>query len=147
MAIIYQRVCIYNSVKFSNDLTAVHRGSRHDQCLVRERFFLFLLNLTTPTRRAMSRDEDKYPDAEKFRPERHFTPDGSLIAGSILNDPLFGFGRRICEAFLNERQGTKLLTKDRSRTVCCRVNVVGCHCFYPCNFSYTEGERARWPRN
>jgi cytochrome P450 len=45
----------------------------------------------------MSRDEEKYSDADKFRPERHFTPDGSLSSDSILNDPIFGFGRRICE--------------------------------------------------
>jgi len=44
----------------------------------------------------MSRDEEKYPDPDEFRPERYFTPDGSLSSGSILNDPFFGFGRRIC---------------------------------------------------
>jgi len=71
--------------------------------------FLFLLNLTTPTYRAMSRDEDKYPDAEEFRPERHFAPDGSLISGSILNDPLFGFGRRICEAFPQRKTRNEII--------------------------------------
>lgn len=50
--------------------------------------------------RAMSRDEEKFPNAHEFRPERHFTPDGSLRSDTILNDPLFGFGRRICEAHL-----------------------------------------------
>lgn len=62
-------------------------------------FLVFVLNLTTTIYRAMSRDEEKYPDPDEFRPERFFTPDGSLSSGSILNDPVFGFGRRICEHF------------------------------------------------
>ncbi|KAG2150439.1 cytochrome P450 [Suillus clintonianus] len=45
---------------------------------------------------AMSRDEEKYPDPDEFRPERHFGSDGSLNSGSITNSPVFGFGRRIC---------------------------------------------------
>ncbi|KAG1751639.1 cytochrome P450 [Suillus paluster] len=45
---------------------------------------------------AMSRDEEKYPDPDEFRPERHFDSDGSLISDSIPTSPLFGFGRRIC---------------------------------------------------
>ncbi|KAG1742639.1 cytochrome P450 [Suillus paluster] len=44
---------------------------------------------------AMSRDEEKYPDPDEFRPERHFAPDGSLLSDLIMNNPLFGLGRRI----------------------------------------------------
>lgn len=45
---------------------------------------------------AMSRDEEKYPDPDEFRPERHFGSDRLLISDSIPTNPLFGFGRRIC---------------------------------------------------
>ncbi|KAG1753030.1 cytochrome P450 [Suillus lakei] len=45
---------------------------------------------------AMSRDEEKYPDPDGFRPGSHIGSDGSLIADSITNSSIFGFGRRIC---------------------------------------------------
>ncbi|KAF9225697.1 cytochrome P450 [Gyrodon lividus] len=46
-------------------------------------------------RRAISRDETRYPNAEQFIPERFFTPEGTLND----DDPaqfIFGYGRRIC---------------------------------------------------
>ncbi|KIJ07216.1 hypothetical protein PAXINDRAFT_90779, partial [Paxillus involutus ATCC 200175] len=47
------------------------------------------------TNMAMSRDEARYPNAERFIPERFLTADGTLTD----DDPaeyIFGFGRRIC---------------------------------------------------
>lgn len=47
------------------------------------------------SRRAMSRDEARYPDAEKFVPERFLDAEGRLTD----DDPgefIFGFGRRRC---------------------------------------------------
>ncbi|KAG1892239.1 cytochrome P450 [Suillus subluteus] len=45
---------------------------------------------------AINRDEEKYPEPDEFRPERHFATDGSLLSDSISNDIVFGLGRRIC---------------------------------------------------
>ncbi|KAH7884762.1 cytochrome P450 [Phlebopus sp. FC_14] len=46
---------------------------------------------------AMSRDEDKFTDAEEFKPERFLTEDGKLLAeSSVSSNPIFGLGRRIC---------------------------------------------------
>ncbi|KAG1742522.1 cytochrome P450 [Suillus lakei] len=53
---------------------------------------------------AIGRDEEKYPDPDEFRPERHFATDGSLLSDSISDNPMFGLGRRICEASSNEGQ-------------------------------------------
>ena len=47
------------------------------------------------SRRAMSRDEARYPDANKFMPERFLNTDGMLIDDNLA-DFIFGFGRRIC---------------------------------------------------
>ena len=46
-------------------------------------------------RRAMSRDETRYPDPENFIPERFLTSEGMLI-GDDPTDFIFGFGRRRC---------------------------------------------------
>jgi len=43
----------------------------------------------------MSRDESRYPEPEKFKPERFLTADGEFNPDA--NDPcefVFGFGRR-----------------------------------------------------
>ncbi|KAG2153366.1 cytochrome P450 [Suillus clintonianus] len=45
---------------------------------------------------AINQDEEKYPDPDEFRPERHFATDGSLLSDSISDSPVFGYGRRIC---------------------------------------------------
>ncbi|KAG2148907.1 cytochrome P450 [Suillus clintonianus] len=44
---------------------------------------------------SLSRDEDVYPDAERFDPTRHLTADGKL-KGSFVNHFAFGHGRRTC---------------------------------------------------
>ncbi|KAF8139501.1 cytochrome P450 [Mycena galopus ATCC 62051] len=43
---------------------------------------------------AMTRDESKYPEPERFNPDRFFTADGKLNDDSVVLT--FGFGRRIC---------------------------------------------------
>lgn len=43
----------------------------------------------------MSRNEEKFPDANEFIPERFLNEDGSLKPSDI-NSIAFGFGRRIC---------------------------------------------------
>ncbi|KAH7920036.1 cytochrome P450 [Leucogyrophana mollusca] len=43
---------------------------------------------------AMSRNEAKYPDPSKFKPERFLTPEGTLTGETATFG--FGFGRRIC---------------------------------------------------
>lgn len=43
----------------------------------------------------MSRDEQRYPEPELFKPERFLTPDGKL--DPLAHDPfdfVFGYGRR-----------------------------------------------------
>ena len=45
--------------------------------------------------RAMAHDESKYPNADKFIPERFINDDGSLRPNNIEN-VMFGFGRRMC---------------------------------------------------
>ncbi|KAL4062900.1 cytochrome P450 [Scleroderma citrinum] len=46
---------------------------------------------------AMNRDEDKFDEADEFKPERFLTEDGKLVANSTLSsNPIFGLGRRIC---------------------------------------------------
>lgn len=45
---------------------------------------------------AINRDEEKYPDPDEFRPERHFATDGSLLSDLISDNVAFGLGRRIC---------------------------------------------------
>ncbi|KAG2042217.1 cytochrome P450 [Suillus americanus] len=45
---------------------------------------------------AINLDEEKYPEPDEFRPERHFATDGSLLSDSISNNIVFGLGRRIC---------------------------------------------------
>ncbi|KIJ62887.1 hypothetical protein HYDPIDRAFT_30029 [Hydnomerulius pinastri MD-312] len=46
---------------------------------------------------AMGRDEDKFTDAEDFKPERFLSEDGKLLADSAISgNPIFGLGRRIC---------------------------------------------------
>ncbi|KAF9243461.1 cytochrome P450 [Melanogaster broomeanus] len=42
----------------------------------------------------MSHDADKYPDPDKFKPERFLLPDGSLTDDTV--SVVFGWGRRIC---------------------------------------------------
>ena len=44
--------------------------------------------------RAMTRDETRYPDAEKFIPERFLDTDGMLTDDKV--EFVFGFGRRVC---------------------------------------------------
>ena len=47
--------------------------------------------------RAMSRDENDYPDPDQFNPERFMSVDGDL--NTNVRDPetfAFGFGRRVC---------------------------------------------------
>ncbi|KAG1742276.1 cytochrome P450 [Suillus paluster] len=44
---------------------------------------------------ALSRDEDTYPDAARFDPDRHLTADGQL-KDNFVNHFAFGHGRRIC---------------------------------------------------
>ncbi|KAF9238522.1 cytochrome P450 [Melanogaster broomeanus] len=48
---------------------------------------------------AMSRDSDKYCDAEEFKPERHFADDVAT-APSPTQDPVFGIGRRTFTSIL-----------------------------------------------
>ncbi|KAF8139519.1 cytochrome P450 [Mycena galopus ATCC 62051] len=43
---------------------------------------------------AMTRDESKYPEPERFNPDRFFTADGKLNDDDVVL--AFGFGRRIC---------------------------------------------------
>jgi cytochrome P450 len=43
--------------------------------------------------RALSRDEDKFPDASRFDPNRHLTVDGQLKDRHTSNLFAFGFGR------------------------------------------------------
>ncbi|KAH7886698.1 cytochrome P450 [Phlebopus sp. FC_14] len=45
--------------------------------------------------RAMLRNESVYPDANSFKPERHFV-DGKLNDDSVISSIGFGFGRRNC---------------------------------------------------
>ncbi|KAG1815622.1 cytochrome P450 [Suillus subaureus] len=45
---------------------------------------------------AINLDEEKYPEPDEFRPERHFATDGSLLSESFSNNIVFGLGRRIC---------------------------------------------------
>ncbi|OJA20204.1 hypothetical protein AZE42_04623 [Rhizopogon vesiculosus] len=45
--------------------------------------------------RALSRDEEIFPDASRFDPGRHLTIDGQLKE-HIVNHFAFGHGRRIC---------------------------------------------------
>ncbi|KAH7884746.1 cytochrome P450 [Phlebopus sp. FC_14] len=47
------------------------------------------------TNLAMTRDEDRFPDPEDFRPERHLNAKGNLLPED-LSDLFFGYGRRIC---------------------------------------------------
>ncbi|KAH7923206.1 cytochrome P450 [Leucogyrophana mollusca] len=47
-----------------------------------------------PNAWAMSRNEEKYPGPEEFRPERFLSPDGELNDDTV--SFAFGFGRRIC---------------------------------------------------
>jgi cytochrome P450 len=44
---------------------------------------------------ALSRDEDMFPDASHFDPNRHLTDDGKL-KDNFVNHFAFGHGRRIC---------------------------------------------------
>ncbi|OAX43366.1 cytochrome P450 [Rhizopogon vinicolor AM-OR11-026] len=44
---------------------------------------------------ALSRDEDTYPDASRFDPNRHLTAEGQLKV-RVFNHFVFGNGRRIC---------------------------------------------------
>ena len=49
--------------------------------------------------RAISRDEDEFPDASRFDPSRHITMDGQLKDRNTANHFAFGYGRcvtRIC---------------------------------------------------
>ena len=43
----------------------------------------------------MSRDEDRFPNADTFLPERYLDEDG-MLNDSNPADFVFGFGRRIC---------------------------------------------------
>ncbi|KIL71215.1 hypothetical protein M378DRAFT_154710 [Amanita muscaria Koide BX008] len=43
---------------------------------------------------AITRNEERYPEPELFRPERYFTEEGILNKDSL--SYVFGFGRRIC---------------------------------------------------
>lgn len=45
---------------------------------------------------AINQDEERYPDPDEFRPERHFATDGSLLPDLISDNVAFGLGRRIC---------------------------------------------------
>ena len=47
---------------------------------------------TNDVLRAMTRDEEVYPDAESFRPERFLKADGTLNDDTM--EYAFGFGRR-----------------------------------------------------
>lgn len=44
----------------------------------------------------ISQDEERYPEPDEYKPERHFAADGSLPSDSISNNIVFGLGRRIC---------------------------------------------------
>lgn len=43
----------------------------------------------------MARDEERFPDPEVFRPERHLDADGKLLPDD-LSGICYGHGRRIC---------------------------------------------------
>ncbi|KAF9223708.1 cytochrome P450 [Gyrodon lividus] len=47
-----------------------------------------------PKGKGMSQDPDKYPDPDKFKPERFLLPNGSLTNDKV--SVVFGWGRRIC---------------------------------------------------
>ena len=51
--------------------------------------------LTQYSRRAMSRDESRYPNGDKFIPERFLNAEG-MLTDDDPSDFVFGFGRRKC---------------------------------------------------
>lgn len=50
--------------------------------------------VTEVNERAMSRDEDVFPDPHSFKPERFFDEHGDLNSNNRIL--AYGFGRRIC---------------------------------------------------
>ncbi|KIL71225.1 hypothetical protein M378DRAFT_114304 [Amanita muscaria Koide BX008] len=49
----------------------------------------------SPMDRAITRNEERYPEPELFRPERYFTKEGTLNKDTVTSYA-FGFGRRVC---------------------------------------------------
>ena len=64
----------------------------------------------------MARDEARYPDGDKFDPERFLDSEGRLIDDNPF-DFAFGFGRRKCA-------GMSLHPKQKSLAHHCRVQAV-----------------------
>jgi len=54
--------------------------------------FLVFDNRILP--RAMCRNEDKYPNADTFNPDRFLASDGTLTDDTV--NIVWGFGRRVC---------------------------------------------------
>ncbi|KAJ8592745.1 cytochrome P450, partial [Rhizopogon salebrosus TDB-379] len=73
-------------------LGVAHATSQDD---VYEGYFIPKGALVVVNQWALSRDEDVFPDASRFDPNRHLTIDGQL-KDHVVNHFAFGHGRRIC---------------------------------------------------
>lgn len=70
-----------------------YRLNRVDKYLVCHSLTLHLCRKLSSTR-AITQNEEHYPNPTVFIPERHLNADGKFAEDSV---PVFGFGRQVCQ--------------------------------------------------
>lgn len=75
-----------------------HRVRKYMVCHPLRHTIFFFIQPTGHINRAMTHNEDKYPEPMRFMPQRFLTADGSSLTDDI-GEQQFGFGRRCVAGF------------------------------------------------